>query len=140
MHPDLTCLTLWPASGYAEKKESKLKLTLEVHHYKEVLVVHCRGRVTYRDESAQFSASLGELLPSTRQLILEMSDVGTIDSAGLGELAVVLMWAQAYECQIKVAAPRAHVRNLLELTNLASVVKIYPTLDEAMHSARGQAA
>jgi anti-sigma B factor antagonist len=140
MQTEQTCSRTWPFLGHAEEKESKLKLTLEVHHYEDVSVVHCRGRITYRDEAAQLSSVLGEMLPRARQLILEMSAVETVDSAGLGEIAVVLMWAQAYQCRIKVAAPRPHVRNLLELTNLASVLKIYPTLDEAIYSARSQAA
>lgn len=102
--------------------------------------MHCLGRITYRDEAAQLSATAGELLSRTRQIVLEMSGVETMDSAGLGELAVLLMWSQAYECEIKIAAPRPHVRNLLELTNLVSVVKIFSTLEEAMCSAQGQAA
>ena len=129
-----------PLLGRAEEKESELKLTLEIRHLEQVSVVYCRGRVTYRDEAARLSSTLGDLLPQIRHLILEMSEVETMDSAGLGELAVVLLWAQGYECDIKIAAPRPHVRNLLELTNLASVVKIYPTLEEAMYSARRQAA
>lgn len=117
-----------------------MKLAMEVHHYEGMSVVHCLGRITYRDEAAQLSATAGELLSRTRQIVLEMSGVETMDSAGLGELAVLLMWSQAYECEIKIAAPRPHVRNLLELTNLVSVVKIFSTLEEAMCSAQGQAA
>lgn len=140
MHTDQAGWISWPSFGYVEAKESTVKLAMEVHHYEGVSVVHCRGRITYRDEAAQLSATAGDLLSRTRNIILEMSDVETMDSAGLGELAVLLMWSQAYECEIKIAAPRPHVRNLLELTNLVSVVRIFPTIEDAMCSAPGQAA
>jgi anti-anti-sigma factor len=57
-----------------------------------------------------------------------------IDSAGLGELVVLYVWAQAKGNSIKLAAPGKRIRELLELTNLASVFPIHSTLDEALFS------
>lgn len=121
-------------------KESKLKLNLEIHCSADVTVVHCQGRIVYRDEAVALSSQIAALLPDTRQLVLELSDVEMIDSAGLGELALLLTWSRATGCSIKLAAPSRRVRQLLELTNLASVFEIHPTLEEAVLAFRGQPA
>jgi len=117
-----------------------LKLKLETRTIVDVTVLSCTGRVTYGNEASAFSEKVAELLPYTRQLIVELSGVEMMDSAGLGELVVVLMWAQASGCHIKLAAPQERVQQLLELTNLASVFEIHPRLDEACLAFHGQAA
>ena len=122
----------WPSShaSWRPVKESKLKFTSGARE--NATVLHCHGRISYREEAVELSKKVAELLPRTRQLILELSNVEMIDSAGLGELVVVLLWAQAAGCAIQLAAPRRNVRELLELTNLASVFEIYPSVKDAV--------
>jgi anti-sigma B factor antagonist len=121
-------------------KESKLKLKLQIRYTDDVTVVHCQGRIAYRDEAVELSDKIADLLPHTRQLILELSGVEMIDSAGLGELALMLTCARATGCSIKLAAPSKRVRHLLELTNLASVFEIHPAVEDAVLGFRGQPA
>jgi anti-sigma B factor antagonist len=122
------------------EKESKVKLNLEIRETDDVTVIHCQGRIAYRKEAVALSDKVAELLPEARQIVLELSGVEMIDSAGLGELVVILMWAQASRRSIKLAAPPNNVRELLQLTNLASVFEIHPTVDEAVLASRGQMA
>lgn len=117
-----------------------MKLTLNSREIDDVTVVECRGRIVYRDEALALSAKIAELLPQTHQLVLALSGVEMIDSAGLGELVVVYMWAQSSGCSIKLAGPNNHVREVLELTNLASIFEIHTSLDEAILASRGQMA
>jgi len=117
-----------------------LKLSLEIRVTEDATVVHCKGRIVYRDEAAALSGKVAGLLPHTRQLVLELSAVEMIDGAGLGELVVIFMWAQASGCSIKLAAPSDRIREVLELTNLNSVFEIHPTLEDAISRARGQVA
>jgi anti-sigma B factor antagonist len=111
-----------------------LKLDLETGTIEDVTVLYCRGRFTYHDEAIAFSKKIAELLPNARQLIVELSQLEIIDSAGLGELVVVHMWTRASGCTLKVAGANARVRQVLELTNLLSVFDVHPTLDDALHS------
>ncbi|HZR57447.1 MAG TPA: STAS domain-containing protein [Terriglobales bacterium] len=117
-----------------------MKLNVTIRAQNDVVVVYCKGRIVYRDEATALSDRIAQLLPDARKLILDLSCVEMIDSAGLGELVVLYIWAQAKGSSIKLAAPDKRVRHLLELTNLASVFPIHSTLDEAMHSWHGQAA
>ena len=109
-----------------------MKLALQTRAVDNVTVLYCEGRFTYRDEATAFSQKIGELLPHTRQLVVEFSGVEIIDSAGLGELVVVHMWTRASGCSLKLAGASARIHHLLELTNLVSVFDIHPTLDEAL--------
>ena len=95
-------------------------------------MVYCRGRIVYREEAVVLSEKIADLLLQTRNLVLELSGIEMIDSAGLGELVVVLMWVQASGCSIKLAGPSRRIQELLELTNLASVFEIHPTLADAL--------
>ena len=117
-----------------------MKLSLEVHALEDVTVVHCRGRIIYRDEAAALSARVINLDPRPRQVVLDLGGVDMIDSAGLGELVVLFMWAEASHCSIKLAEASPSVRKLLELTNLSSVFEIYSSADGALKSCRGHAA
>jgi anti-sigma B factor antagonist len=116
------------------------KLSLQVSASNGVTVVYCRGRIVYREEAIVLSERIAELLPDTDSLILDLSGVEMIDSAGLGELVVVLTWVQASGCSMKLAAPSNRIQELLQLTNLASIFEIHPTLEVALLSRPAQVA
>jgi len=109
-----------------------LKLALQTRVIDNVTVLYCQGRFTYRDEATAFSQKISDLLPNTRQLIVEFSGLDIIDSAGLGELVVVHMWTRASGCSLKLAGANDRILHLLELTNLARVFDIHPTLQDAL--------
>lgn len=115
-------------------------LSLETRITDDVTVICCTGRIAYGVEAAALSDEMAGLLPQTRQLIIDLSDVEMIDAAGLGKLVSVVVMAQASESSIKLAAPSDFIRQLLELTNLTSVFEVYRTVDAATLSFREQAA
>jgi anti-anti-sigma factor len=96
--------------------------------------LYCCGRICFREEAQKFSRAVVQVLSSGKSVVLEFSDVKAMDSAGIGELVLVHMQAQAFECAIRLAAPRPQVQGLLELTNVASLFEIYPTLESALAS------
>jgi anti-anti-sigma regulatory factor len=59
-----------------------------------------------------------------------------MDSAGIGELALLQSWAQGKNVNLKCAGPNPLVRTLLDLTNLDSVLEVHPTVDAALASFR----
>jgi anti-sigma B factor antagonist len=117
-----------------------VKLGLEVRAIDGTTILFCHGRFTYREEAIAFSQTVAPLLVENRGLVVEMSGLEIIDSAGLGELVVVHMWANASGCTLKIAGANARILQLFELTNLQSVFDIHPTLDEALLSLRQTAA
>ena len=111
-----------------------MKLNLETRKVNGIVVIVCCGRFTYREEATAFSEKIAEVLPGARQVVIELSGVEAMDSAGLGELVVVHMWARACGGSLRLAGANVRIRQLIELTNLASVFEMHPTLDEAILS------
>ena len=118
------------------EKESKLKLRVETRNRGDVVIVHCQGRIVYRDEAAALSRVVGEVLHRGSKLVLDLSGVTSIDSAGIGELALLQTWAQERNADLKCAGANELVRTLLDLTNLDSVLEVHATLDSALQSFR----
>jgi len=121
-------------SVFSLDKESKLKLSVEARNHGGVVIVHCQGRIVYRDEAAALSRVVGEVLRNGSKLVLDLSGVSSMDSAGIGELALLQTWAQDRNADLKCAGPSAVVRTLLELTNLDSVLDVHPTIEAALES------
>jgi anti-sigma B factor antagonist len=117
-------------------KEPELNLSLEVRMSEDVAVVACKGRIVYCNEVAALSYAVDELLPRARQLVLELSQVETMDGAGLGELLALLARAQARGCTMALAAPSKGVRELLDLTRVASAFEIHATVNDALRAAQ----
>src|SRR5262249_38292573 len=97
-----------------------------------VVVVHCDGRIVGGQEVRSLTDVVAELLPTARRMIVDLAGVEIVDSAGLGELVLMHMWAEAAGYALKVASPRNSVRQLLELTNLSAVFDAYGSVAEAM--------
>jgi anti-sigma B factor antagonist len=122
-----------PLAGLGiQPKESKLKLILETRQHGDVVIVYCQGRLVYRDEAVALSRLVGEVLQNRVKVVLDLSGVSSIDSAGIGELVLLHTWAQAKNADLKCASPSPFVRDLLDLTHLNSFFDVHPTLDEAL--------
>jgi anti-sigma B factor antagonist len=128
---------MWPqphnlAALGTQHKELNLKLSLETRNLGDVIIVHCQGRIVYRDEAAALSRLVGEFLDNGGKVVLDLGGVNSIDSAGIGELAYLHTWARSQNADLKVASPSPLVRELLDLTNLDSVLEIHPSVGEAL--------
>jgi len=133
--------TNWQMGGRPEmavspdsRKELKLKLSLEMRNHGDVIIVHCQGRIVYRDEAAVLARVVGEVLQQAKHLVLDLSGVSSIDSAGMGELALLQTLAQGKNVTLKCAGPNALLRTLLDLTNLDTVLEVHPSVEAALAS------
>jgi anti-sigma B factor antagonist len=128
----------WPqplgVAAFQLHKEPKLKLSLETRNRGDVMIVHCHGRIVYRDEVAALSRLVAEVLEHSRKLVLDLSGVNSMDSAGLGELALLHTWAHDKNAVLKCAGPNSFVRSLLDLTNLDSVLDVHFSVEGAVES------
>jgi len=121
-------------AAFGIRKESTLKLSLETRFRGDVMVVHCQGRIVYRDEAAALSRLVGDVMSQARKIVLDLSGVSSLDSAGIGELVLLHTWARRANVDFKVAGPNHLVRTLLELTNLDSVLEIHASVDDALEA------
>jgi anti-sigma B factor antagonist len=115
-----------------QAKELKLKLSLKTRNRGDIMIVYCQGRIVYRDEAVALSNLVGETLGNGGKVVLDLSGVTSIDSAGIGELVSLHTQALAQRADLKCVSPSPLVQELLDLTNLASVFEIHPSMGEAL--------
>ena len=91
----------------------------------------------YREEAAAVSRMVGEAMRNSNEVVLDLEEVQSVDSAGLGELVVAHISAEQQGKTVKVVGANRSVCELLELTNLLSVFAVYPSLADAMDAGEG---
>jgi anti-sigma B factor antagonist len=128
------CSQPWNVAAFETRKESKVKLSLETRNRGDVMVVHCQGRIVYRDEAAALSRLVGDILQNTNKVVLDLGGVSSLDSAGIGELALLHTRAENKNASLKCAAPTPFVLSLLDITNLDTVLDIYSSVGDALVS------
>ena len=74
------------AAAPARKKEG---LRVELRVIGETVVVACRGSIVYREEAAGLTGQVSELLSDYGRVVLNLSEVESVDSSGLGSLAMI---------------------------------------------------
>jgi anti-anti-sigma factor len=122
------------ASARLSAKSSKnLELNFEARNA-GVLVLHCDGQLIHQNEARKLSAIVSEVLPSARRMVVDLSGVKALDSAGLGELVITHLWAEAAGFELKFASPSRALRDRLEQTNLVSIFDLYSSVPEAIEA------
>jgi anti-sigma B factor antagonist len=139
--PSIDFLMACPdASGGLTKSSAPAKakqdLTATVHVEQEVAVVEVSGRIVGGEEASQLRDRIKWLLHSTTNVILNLSGITFIDSAGLGVL--VSMWTSSKSVGrvIKFASVRGKVKQVLDTTRLSGIFEIYDDVDQAIKNVR----
>lgn len=99
--------------------------------YGDAFILDCNGRITFGEETAHLRQESLELLRQSRNLVLNLSNVSFIDSSGVGELIRLLTTAARDQKTIVLAGLTGRVRDVLQITKLATVFATYSTEIEA---------
>ena len=97
-------------------------LSLKKQNLGETTIVRCSGRIVFPDAQCLRAAVLQ--LPRTRKLVLDMSDVITVDAAGLGALVSLYHWARNDRTELKLMNVSSRLQTLLRMTRLDEVLEI----------------
>jgi anti-sigma B factor antagonist len=98
-------------------------LTLDIEHKGDVAVVKCHGKLV-SDVSAGLYARVSRLIPGSRRIVLDLSDLTHIDSMGLGTLVRLYVSSRSAGCSLELINLGKRVRELLGLTHLLSVFTV----------------
>ncbi|SPE45217.1 Anti-sigma-factor antagonist [Candidatus Sulfotelmatobacter sp. SbA7] len=105
-------------------------LTIDVERTGDVAVVRCGGRIVRGQEvRALRSAVVSE--KDSRIVVLDLSEVESLDAGGLTTLLSLHQWARSRGVQLKLVNPSRFVREILVRTQLDHVFDI-STLDHAL--------
>jgi anti-sigma B factor antagonist len=99
-------------------------------------VVTVAGDVDYATSRELDEALAGQLQQGRTELILDLGDVSTIDSSGLGLLVRFHQRTRKRNGWLRLVRVRAQVRRALQITNLERILGVYDTLQDAFADIR----
>jgi len=111
-----------------------MSLALQSRSIGDIAVVACTGRLVEGPDTAALDSYVKELLPVQPHILLDFRDVSFIDSAGLGLLARLQTRARTAHGDLKLCAVGTHIREVLRITKLNTILKAYDTDVDAIAS------
>jgi anti-sigma B factor antagonist len=98
----------------------------------EVTVIECHGRLVEGDESSSLDAFIRSLLPMQPYVVLDLTSVSFIDSAGLGLLIRLRTLTRGAAGDLKLSGAGSRIRQVLNITRLAASLPVHETDAEAI--------
>jgi anti-sigma B factor antagonist len=96
------------------------ELNLETTKNPEETIVRCTGKIT-SGSSALLQTTVRSLIPETKSIVLDLTNVSYMDSSGLGAIAGLYFSAKRQNCKLKLVNLNQRLQELFRLTKLASV-------------------
>lgn len=101
----------------------------------EVAVLDLEGKITIgKGDVAVREAVQTALAAGSKKLVLNMSGVSTIDSAGVGELVSAFTTVTNRGGRLRLLNLPSKVSDILQITQLIQVFDVYDNEDEALAS------
>jgi anti-sigma B factor antagonist len=98
-------------------------LTLVVERAGDETMVECRGRLV-AGVNDRFQLEVSRLIPGSKRILLDFTDVSHMDSTGLGTLVRLYVSAKSAGCVLQLINIGKPVRQLLGITHLLSVFEV----------------
>ena len=109
-------------------------IDINVTDHDQATLVQVSGRV-YSMNADQFGEALNTQIDDGKiYLVLDLSSVEYMSSAGLREIVTTLKKAKKAQGDLRIAQPSQRVREVLEMAGLDTIFKIFETQDEAFGS------
>jgi len=105
-----------------------MALTAKVRKVGDVAVVDLNGKITLGENTGILRDELRSLLAQgTKNIVLNMADVGYVDSAGLGELVGAYTTATNQGGAVKLLHLQGKMKDLMQITKLHT---IFPAFED----------
>ena len=98
----------------------------------DVLVLNCSGRIVAGTEAQALHDHLKNAVPENPDVVLQLGQVGFIDSSGLGTLVRLMTYARSRGGDVKLCAVPEFIAKTLRLTCLNKVFESYGSEGEAI--------
>ena len=105
----------------------------------DAVIIDCEGKIVFGEETAFIHHQVKDLLNQSRHLVLNLAQVTYIDSSGVGELVSLFTSAQRSGARIVLAALTGRVKDVLQITKLATIFDTYDSAEEAAESSKPRA-
>ncbi len=113
-----------------------MHLTFHSLSFGDVVVVHCKGKMTLGEGLDQLSTRISGLL-GQRRVLLDLGGVEAVDAAGLGMLAEMAALAARSGRELSICNVPHQVADLISLTHLDEALGCYETERDGLASYLG---
>lgn len=108
---------------------------VEVRQASDVVILDLKGRLTAGLGDQILREAIDELLAEgRRRILLNLSEVAFLDSAGVGELVAGLKTARRFGAELKLLNVGDRVYSTLDMARLLPTFETYRDEDEALRS------
>jgi len=98
-------------------------LTLAIDRSGNAVGVRCSGRLV-AGVNDRFYLEVSQLIPSSKRILLDLTDLTHMDSTGLGTLVRLYVSARSAGCALQLVNIGKPIRQLLGVTHLLSVFEV----------------
>src|SRR5262245_57769880 len=100
-----------------------------------VTIIEPKGKITIGEGDVILRDEITKLLADNKKkLVLDLSEVSYMDSAGVGELVSVYTSVKNRGGELKLACLTKKIKDLLQITQLLTIFDAYDSVDEALGS------
>jgi anti-sigma B factor antagonist len=105
----------------------------------DITGISCAGRFTMGTRLSQTEALINNLInEGTRKLVIDLTHVEFVDSAGLGVIMHTFGTLEQQGGQLRVAGPSGQVQRLLSITHTGPILSVDPDLVTSVRKLQGQ--
>jgi anti-anti-sigma factor len=99
----------------------------------DVVLVHIVGKIVHGPECHQIEWLIASLLSEgEKKIILDVSGVCRLDSAGVGILVMCHGKVKEAAGELRVAGADGQIKSVLEMTRVEKILPLYPTIANAL--------
>lgn len=110
-------------------------MKIETRTLNDIIILDIHGKVTIGEGSAEIRGKVRELLDGgNKKLLLNLGDVGYIDSSGIGELVSSYTTVEKQGGQLKLLNLTKKLEELLAITKLLTVFDTFDDEQRAVES------
>ncbi len=108
-------------------------MRVDVRQAEDVIIVDLKGRLVSGTGDQLLREVMNELLAASwTKILLNLSEVTKIDSAGIGELVASIKLAERFNSRVKLLHVRGQIRDILELSQILPLLEIYESEQSAI--------
>lgn len=110
-----------------------MSLTLEQRKQGDVTIIEAKGRITIGEGDVHLRSTIKNLVEQGhKKMILDLSAVKYMDSAGVGELVSTYTSVKNGGGKLILVGVTGKILDLLQITQLLQVFEVYAKMDEAL--------
>ena len=107
---------------YQDAVAPALDLTFDTPKARDETIVRCAGRIT-SDTSASLVTTVRLLIPESKRIVLDLTQVDYIDSSGIGALVSLWVSTKRANCEFRLIHLSERIKDLLRISNLSKILE-----------------